>query len=230
MKLRDYAAFIDHAILLPQCTFSDIEVACKEAIKNGYYCLAITPAMLPHAVSILGNSNHIHISSAIAFPHGTITPTSKAFEAAESCRIGADEIDMVMNIGMAKMGDWISVEDEISLVKKAITSVRSDSVLKVIIETSLLTEKEKIEACNACIKANANFIKTSTGFSAAGAAVEDIKMLHEFSKGRIKIKASGGIKTAKNFMEMIEAGADRIGTSFSQTILNELIEDYHIEQ
>ncbi len=228
MKLRDYAKYIDHAILLPQYTDVDIEAACKEAINNEYACLAVTPSTLSKAVSILNNTN-IHISSAIAFPNGTTTPTSKAFEAAESCRIGADEIDMVMNIGMAKMGNWSFIQREISLVKEAILAVRDDAILKVIIETSLLNREEKIEACKTCIRAHADFLKTSTGFFNGGATIEDIKMLHDIAGGEIKIKASGGIKTAEDFLKMIDAGADRIGTRFSKEILKGLKEDYHIE-
>lgn len=228
MKLWDYAAYLDHAVLLPQSTDQSIDAACREAMAWGYGCLCVTPATLSRTVSLLGASG-VNISSAIAFPHGTTTPTSKAFEAAESCRIGANEIDMVMNIGKAKMGQWAYVEDEIVLVKKSIQAVRNDAILKVIVETALLTEEEKVQACEACIRANADFIKTSTGFSGGGATAEDVRLFHAISAGRIRVKASGGVKTAASFLNMIEAGATRIGTIFSQDILNELVRDYGIE-
>ena len=228
MQLRDYAAYLDHAVLLPQSTNQEIDAACREAIAYGYGCLCVTPATLARTVSSLDNSG-INISSAIAFPHGTTTPTAKAFEAAESCRMGANEIDMVMNIGRAKMGQWAFIEEEISLVKKAILAVRGDGILKVIVETALLTEQEKTRACEACIAANADFIKTATGFSGGGATTEDIRLFHTLSGGRIQVKASGGIKTAESFLNMIEAGATRIGTVFSRNILDGLMKDYHIE-
>ncbi len=221
--LRSYAAVIDHSSLLPTDNRQIIEKECAEAVENGYACICITPATLDWVTAYTRQQgSDINISAAIAFPHGTTTAAVKVFEAVESCRKGANEIDMVMSVNRAKDGDWLFVRDEIAEIKSEMMKVRNDAVLKVIVETCLLSEEEKIKACEACIAAGADYIKTSTGFSSGGATVEDIRLFSDLSKGKIKVKASGGIKTADQFLAMINAGATRIGTKFSQAILDEL--------
>ncbi len=223
--LKEYAAYIDHSSLLPTDNKKTIEDTCAESIENGYACVCIVPSTLAWTAEYLKRHNSdINISSAIAFPHGTTTTESKVFEAVQSCRMGANEIDMVMCVNQAKEGNWPYIEQEIFSVKKAILKVRSDAVLKVIVETCLLDRHEKTAACETCIKAGADYIKTSSGFSTGGATVEDIKLFNQISQGQIKIKASGGIKTAESFLAMIDAGAERIGTKFSKSILSELIQ------
>ena len=225
-NLESYAAYMDHSSLLPSDNRAIIEKECEEAIKNGYACICITPATLEWVASYTHQKgSDINISSAIGFPHGTTTTEVKVFEAVQSCRMGANEIDMVMSINRAKEGDWSYVQNEIAQVKSEIKAVRDDAVLKVIVETCLLTEEEKVKACEACIAANADYIKTSTGFSSGGAAVDDIRLFNNIANGRIKIKASGGIKTADQCIAMIDAGATRIGTKFSQHILDELAKE-----
>lgn len=229
-SLKEYAAYLDHSTLLPTDNRKIVEENCEESIRNGYACFCITPSTLKWAVEYAKkNESKINISAAVAFPHGTTMASSKAFEAKESCKAGANEIDMVMNINLAKQGEWKSVEDEIRLVRRAMSDVNPNSVLKVIVETCLLTSYEKEMACFACIDAGADYIKTSTGFSTGGASVEDIDLFRRISEGRIKIKASGGIKTAESFLAMIEAGASRIGTKFSSAILNELADKYGVK-
>ncbi|MBN2558945.1 MAG: deoxyribose-phosphate aldolase [Clostridia bacterium] len=229
LTLKEYAAYIDHSTLLPTDTRKTVEENCDESIRNGYACFCVTPATLGWAVDYAREKKaKINISAAVAFPHGTSMAAVKAFEASESCREGANEIDMVMNINLAKQGEWKAVRDEIQLVRLAMSDTCPGSILKVIVETCLLTAGEKERACTACIDAGADYIKTSTGFSTGGAAVEDIGLFKRISEGRIKIKASGGIKTAEGFLAMIEAGASRIGTKFSGRILAELTEKYRI--
>ncbi|MHB1393333.1 MAG: deoxyribose-phosphate aldolase [Clostridia bacterium] len=221
--LKEYAAYIDHAVLVPHSTFVEIDKACADTIKYGYACMCVTPATLQRTVENLRGSN-INISAAIGFPHGTTTTGVKAYEAIESIKLGANEIDMVMNIGMAKMGRWDYVINEIATVKAVISKENPNSLLKVIVETSLLTTDEKRAACNACLSAGADFIKTSTGFFGTGALIEDVAMFSSIANGKMKIKASGGIKTAETFLAMIDAGATRIGTIFSEQILKELFD------
>jgi deoxyribose-phosphate aldolase len=230
-SLGYYAAFLDHSSLLPTDTRETIAATCQEAISNGYACICITPATLAWTMECLKQAGHTaNVSAAIGFPHGTTTAEVKAFEAAQSCRMGANEIDMVMNINRARNGDWAYVQDEIMMVKAAMLAERSDAILKVIVETCLLTESEKATACITCIAAGADYIKTSTGFAQAGATVEDIRLFSRLAEGRIKVKASGGIRTAQQFMDMLDAGAQRIGTKFSQQILEGLTRDYGIKQ
>ncbi len=230
LTLKQYAAFMDHSALLPTDTREIIEANCREATDNGYACICITPATLTWVMDYLRKTAHTsNVSAAIGFPHGTTTAEVKAYEAAQSCRMGANEIDMVMNINRAKNTDWDYVREEIQLVRQAMAAERQDALLKVIVETSLLTQEEKIKACETCIAAKADYIKTSTGFSQGGATVQDIRLFAGLADKRIKIKASGGIKTARQFLDMIEAGAQRVGTKFSLQILEGLTREYGIK-
>lgn len=205
MKLSKY---IDHTLLKPNATIEQIHQLCKEAIENDFASVCINPDFIQVAVNDLKNSN-VSVCTVIGFPLGANTIETKVFETNDAISKGADEIDMVINISKLKEGNLAYVTNEIAQVKHAC----KDHILKVIVETCLLNEQEKINACKCVSNAKADFIKTSTGFSTSGAMIEDIKLFRKNLPNSIKIKASGGIKTKEVFEAMIEAGANRIGTS-----------------
>lgn len=209
----DIAGYIDHTILKADATPYDIERICNEALKYRFYAVCVNPVYVELAASIL--KGKVKTATVLGFPLGASSVHIKAEEAKTAIEDGADELDMVMNIGMMKCGDYEYVRDEIRLIK----NVCKDHVLKVIIETCLLTEEEKRSALKACIEGGADFIKTSTGFSTGGADVNDIVLFRELAEGRIKIKASGGIRDRESALRMIEAGAGRLGTSASVKIV-----------
>ncbi len=209
----DISKYIDHTILKAEATPYDIERICNEALKYEFYAVCVNPAYVELAASIL--QGRVKVATVLGFPLGASSAHIKAEEAKTAIDDGADELDMVMNIGMMKCGDYEYVRDEIKLVK----SVCKEHVLKVIVETCLLSKEEKESALRACLEGGADFIKTSTGFSTGGADVNDIMLFRELAEGRIKIKASGGIRDREAALKMIEAGADRLGTSASVKIV-----------
>lgn len=200
--------FIDHTLLKPTATPKDIENLCKEAIAHQFIAVCIPPSYLKNAKSILKDSN-VKLATVIGFPLGAMTTEAKVFEAKDALANGADEIDMVINIGMLKGGEGNYVENEIAEIKKAIGS----KILKVIIETCYLTNAEKEAACKAALNANADFVKTSTGFGTAGATFEDVKLMKKIAGDKMQIKASGGIKDRETAIKYIELGVSRLGTS-----------------
>ncbi len=200
--------FIEHTLLKPTATPSDIEALCKEAMEFNFVAVCVAPCYVTLAKELLKNSN-VKIASVIGFPLGFSTTATKVFEAADAVINGAEEIDMVINIGWAKNDDFLAVEKEIAAVKNKIEK----KVLKVIIETCYLSDEEKKKACHAALNAGADFIKTSTGFGTAGASFEDVKLMKEIAGDKMKIKASGGIKDKETALRYIELGASRIGTS-----------------
>lgn len=203
-----YNKFIDHTLLKPNATDKQIIELCKEAIKYDFKSVCINPSFIKLAKEVLHNSN-VLICTVIGFPLGAMTTKAKVYEAKDAIALGADEIDMVLNISDLKQKKISNIIDEIRQVK----SVCKNKTLKVIIETCLLTKQEKINACKAVSQAGANFIKTSTGFSIGGATVEDVKLLKKYVKDNVKVKASGGINNSDEMISMIKAGAERIGTS-----------------
>lgn len=211
MKLAKY---IDHTLLKPESSKSQIEKLCKEAIENDFKSVCINPSYITLAKSLLKDSE-ILVCSVIGFPLGCMTTESKVFETKDAIEKGADEIDMVINIGKLKDNDDDYNINEIREIKKAC----GDKVLKVIIETCLLTDEEKKKACEIIMKAGADFVKTSTGFSTSGATFADIKLFKEVVKDKLLIKAAGGVKTHEDFLKMIELGANRIGTSSGVKLL-----------
>ena len=214
MKKNELSNYIDHTNLKPDATKEDIKNLCDEAIKYGFKAICINPIFVEIASEIL-KDQEIKIVAVVGFPLGAMQPSSKAFEAKEAINSGADEIDMVMNIGALKHKDYSLVyTDILSVVEEAGTCP-----VKVIIETCYLTRDEIIIASVLCSVAGAKYIKTSTGFNGSGAKIEDIKLIKSIIPENIKIKASGGIKTAKEAMEMIQAGASRIGASASVDIV-----------
>lgn len=211
MKINQY---IDHTNLKADATFDQIKKLVDEAVAHDFYSVCVNSSYVKF---IRDYNKDIKIAAVVGFPLGAMTKDAKVFEAKEAIRDGASEIDMVINIGRLKSEDYFYVEDEIRAIKEAI----GENILKVIIETCLLTEDEKIKACKLALNAGADFVKTSTGFSTGGATVADIKLMKEAVEGKIKVKASGGIHTREEALTLIEAGADRIGASKSIDICKE---------
>ncbi len=207
----DLNRYIEHTILKAKATFSDIDKIIDEALKNNFLGICIPPCYIKHAKEKLKNKN-IKLVTVIGFPLGATEGDVKAFEAKKAIDNGADEVDMVINIGFARSNRWDLVEEDIKKVREA----TSNKVLKVILETDYLNDDEIKKACEICVKQKADYVKTSTGFAknGVGATIEKIKMLSSLVKPYgLKVKASGGIKTKEDALSLIEAGADTLGTS-----------------
>lgn len=210
MKLSKY---IDHTLLKAYAKEQDIYYLCEEAKEYDFKSVCVNPCFVSYAKSLLKNSD-VLVCTVIGFPLGANTTSVKVFEAVDAIKNGADEIDMVINISKAKDDDFDYIYNEIKQIKEAI----KEHTLKVIIETCYLTEEEIKEVSLMVKKANAQFVKTSTGFGTGGATVEDVKLIKE-TVGDFDIKASGGIKTKEDFKKMIDAGATRIGTSNGKNLI-----------
>ncbi len=200
-------AAVDHTLLAQTATWEDIKVICDDAIKFGTASVCIPPSYVKQAKEYVGNK--MAVCTVIGFPNGYNTTAVKEFETKDAIANGADEIDMVINIGWAKDKKFDAIEEEIRTLKKACGS----RILKVIIETCLLTEEEKIEMCKRVTAAGADFIKTSTGFSKAGATFEDIELFSKNIGAGVKMKAAGGISSFDDAEKFISLGASRLGTS-----------------
>ncbi len=198
---------VDHTLLTPTATWEQVRAICDEGREFSTASVCIPPRFVKKAADYVGNS--LKICTVIGFPNGYSTPEVKVFETEDAVRNGADEIDMVINLGLAKAGDWEGVLREIRAVKESC----GGRILKVIVEACQLTQEEKIAACRVVSMSGADFIKTSTGFSTGGATVEDVKLFRERISPDLRIKAAGGIRTFEQARAMIEAGADRIGAS-----------------
>lgn len=212
MSLSNY---IDHTLLKPTATKTDIKILCDEAKEYRFYSVCVNSYYVALAKHLLNRSN-VKVCSTIGFPLGAMSTEAKVFEAAKAVEDGADEIDMVMNIGMLKSKNYVAVYKDICDVKLAI----GKTPLKVILEISELSKNEILKACQICLDAKADFIKTSTGFSKGGATLTAVKMIKKTIKDRAKIKASGGIKDSETALKYIDAGADRIGTSSGINIVS----------
>jgi len=212
----DIKTHIEHTILKANTSNEDIKNICKDAIEYDFFGVCIPPYFVKTAKNELKDTN-IKIVTVIGFPLGYSTTPSKVEEAKKAIDEGADEVDMVINIAALKEKDYAYVLNDISSVCNVVHI--KGSKLKVIIETALLTKEEKLKAIELCTKAQVDFVKTSTGFSTAGAKVEDIELMRKSLPKNIKIKASGGIKTKKQALELIKAGADRLGASSSIDLL-----------
>lgn len=209
------AKAIDHTVLKAVATRSDVEKLAKEALEHGFGAVCVNSTHVALVSGILQGSG-VQVCSVVGFPLGAMHTRAKAFEAETASACGATEIDMVLNIGALKSGDPGTVEADIQAVRLAIGP---GSLLKVIIETCLLNDEEKILACTLAKSAGADFVKTSTGFSTGGATVEDVRLMKAAVGEALQVKASGGIKDWKTAAAMIQAGASRIGTSSGVTIL-----------
>jgi len=220
MPKIDIASYIDHTLLKPYATLSDIKTLCDEAKRFGFKAVCVNPCYVPLAYSEVKGSG-VKVCTVVGFPLGASETEVKVAEAIRAVKSGADEIDMVINIGFLKSGLYGEVKRDIEEVLKAVKREREDAILKVIIETCFLTEEEKRTVLEIIEEVGADFAKTSTGFGTHGATVEDVRLMKSVLRN-IKIKASGGIKTLKDVLDMIEAGAERIGTSSGVKIMEEL--------
>lgn len=201
---------IEHTILKPDTMESDIKKLCEEAIEHGFFGVCVPPYFVKHASIILKDSS-IQIVTVAGFPLGYNTTPAKVEEARKAMDEGAHEIDMVMNIAALKNNDLNFVQNDIQSVATLVQL--KGCKLKVIIETALLSNDEKVKACEICAKVGVDFVKTSTGFASSGAKVKDIELMRKNLPASIKIKASGGIKTKEQAKDLVKAGADRLGTS-----------------
>lgn len=204
----NYNSMIDHTLLASDATRDKIEKLCSEAKEYGFASVCVNPSWVSLCKELLKDSQ-VKVCTVVGFPLGATSKESKYFETIQALADGADEIDMVINIGKLKDKEYDYVRDEISLLKKGC----STHILKVIIETCLLTDEEKVKACLLAEEANADFVKTSTGFSKGGATVSDVKLMRNTVSKKMGVKASGGVKTKQDLTDMVNAGANRIGTS-----------------
>ena len=211
MKLNKY---IDHTLLKADATGEQIVTLCQQAREYDFASVCVNTCYVPLARKQLEGSD-VKVCCVVGFPLGAMATKSKAAETRQAVKDGADEIDMVINIGAAKAGDWLTVRRDIRAVVKAARG----KLVKVIIETCLLTDKEKVRACRCAMQAKADFVKTSTGFSTGGATVKDVKLMKKTVTDRCKVKAAGGIHNYEEAMAMIEAGADRLGCSAGMVIM-----------
>lgn len=212
--MQNINRLIDHTILKPEASIDDIRKLCIEAKEYNFYSVCVNSAYVNVAYNFLLHSN-VKVCSVVGFPLGAMIKEAKAYEAKFAVDSGAEEIDMVMNIGLLKSNKIDLFERDIKKVREACKA----SVLKVIIETCLLTDKEKILACQIAKEYGADFVKTSTGFSTGGATEHDIELMRKTVGDRMGVKASGGIKTYEDAIKMINAGANRLGTSSGIAII-----------
>ncbi len=217
MNLNKY---IDHTVLKADTPQATVQKIIDEAIQYDFMSVCLNPTWVSFAAEKLAATD-VKVCTVIGFPLGANTSAVKAFEAAEAVKNGADEVDMVINIGAAKDGDWDLVESDI----QAVVDASGDVLTKVIIETSLLTDEEKVKACQAAVRAGADFVKTSTGFSTAGATVSDIALMRQTVGPDLGVKASGGVRSMADAEAMIAAGATRLGTSNGVEIMKGNIAD-----
>lgn len=215
---HDWASLIDHTLLKPEASESDIRKLCDEAAEFGFASVCVNPAWVKKASEFLKGSN-VPVCTVIGFPLGATLPDVKAYEARRAIFNGAREVDMVINVGALKSGDDCAVEDDIRAVAEA--AHENNVLCKVIIETALLTDEEKVRACLASKNAGADFVKTSTGFSKGGATVEDVNLMRRTVGKALGVKASGGVKGIDDARKMFEAGATRIGASVGVKIAQE---------
>lgn len=207
MERKDILAVCDHTLLLQTATWEEIKVICDDAMKYHTASVCIPPCYVKQAKEYMGGK--IPVCTVIGFPNGNHTTQTKVFETKDAVANGADEIDMVINMGMLKTGNDDYVFDEIRRIKEACNG----RILKVIIETCLLTDEEKVKMCEIVSESGADFIKTSTGFSTAGATFSDVDLLAKHVGPNVKIKAAGGISSMEDAEKFIELGASRLGTS-----------------
>nr|WP_088103389.1 deoxyribose-phosphate aldolase [Halalkalibacter urbisdiaboli] len=210
------ASYIDHTALKPETTKEQIITLCKEAKEYQFASVCVNPTWVKLAAELLSDQEAVKVCTVIGFPLGASSSEVKAFETKHAIDEGATEVDMVINIGALKDQNFELVEQDIRAVVEA---AKGKALTKVIIETSLLTDNEKKHACELAVKAGADFVKTSTGFSTGGATVEDIRLMRKVVGPELGVKASGGVRDLKGAKEMIEAGATRIGASAGVSIV-----------
>lgn len=217
MNKKTLAQYIDHTLLKPDATEAELVKLCEEAREHGFFSVCINPCNIAKAKELLAGTE-TKVCTVVGFPLGQMTTEAKSYETKEAVFLGADEIDMVINVGKLKDQDYEYVLEDI----RAVVLAASGKLTKVIIETCLLTDEEKVKACELSVDAGADFVKTSTGFSKSGAKKEDIALMRKTVGPDLGVKASGGIRTLADAMTMIENGATRLGLSASVAILGEL--------
>lgn len=211
----NYNQYIDHTVLLADTTKSQIEKLCEEARKYNFASVCVNTYWAQTCSNLLQGSN-VKVCCVVGFPLGACTTATKAFETTQAIENGASEIDMVLNIGALKDKDYVTVIEDI----KAVVLAAKGNIVKVILENCLLTKEEIKKACELCVEAKAHFVKTSTGFNRSGATIEDVKLMSQTVNGQALVKAAGGVRTPQDLKEMIEAGANRIGTSSGVKLVN----------
>lgn len=204
----NYNKMIDHTVLKADTPLETVKRICDEAMEYGFASVCINPCHVAYCADYLKDSD-VNVCKVIGFPLGANTSAVKAFETKDAIANGADEIDMVMNIGALKDKNYDLVRDDV----KAVVEAANGTLVKVILETCLLTEDEIKKACELCVEAKADYVKTSTGFSTRGATIEDVRIMKEAVHGKAKVKAAGGVRTPEDMVKIVAAGADRIGTS-----------------
>ena len=214
---QNYAAMIDHTLLKADATRPQIEKLCEEAKKYVFASVCVNPTWVKYSAELLAGTD-VKVCTVIGFPLGASTPAVKAFETKDAIANGAGEIDMVINIGALKNGEYDVVRDDI----KAVVDAANGTLVKVIIETCLLTDEEKVKACELSVEAGADFVKTSTGFSTGGATAEDIALMRKTVGPDLGVKASGGVRNLEDMKNMIDNGATRIGASSGVAIMEGL--------
>ena len=205
MKMNKY---IDHTLLKADATQDKIQVLCEEAKKYDFASVCVNTYWVAYCAKLLNDSD-VKVCTVVGFPLGAMSTKAKAFETSNAIADGAEEIDMVMNIGALKDKNYDLVRDDV----KAVVEAANGTLVKVILETCLLTEDEIKKACELCVEAKADYVKTSTGFSTRGATIEDVRIMKEAVHGKAKVKAAGGVRTPEDMVKIVAAGADRIGTS-----------------
>lgn len=207
MDIQELLHHVDHTMLDPLTTWEKVRTACDQAIAHNTATVCIPPRYVKRAAEYVGN--RLKLCTVVGFPNGYSTPEVKVFETEDAIRNGADEIDMVVNLGLVKDGDWEGVVAEIKAVKASCKG----RILKVIVEACLLTREEKINMSRVVSMSGADFLKTSTGFSTGGATLSDVSLFHQHLAPGVRLKAAGGIKTLEQAQSFLDAGADRIGAS-----------------
>ena len=217
MDARKLAQMIDHTLLAPEATMTDVERLCAEAIDLQVGAICISPSHLPLSKGLLPSS--IKTAAVVGFPSGAHNPVVKSREAQQACEHGANEIDMVTNLALVSSANWSAITDEVLAVR---TAIPSGVILKVIIESALWSDEQIIAVCSAAVQGGADFVKTSTGFhKSGGASIANVQLIRKTVGETIGVKASGGIRTYADAIAMINAGASRIGASASRIILAE---------
>ena len=207
MEIKEILSQCDHTFLAPETTWEDVKATCDDAIKYGTAAICIPSCYVKQAKEYVGDK--LQVGTVIGFPYGYETTASKCFQAADAIANGADEVDMVINIGWAKEGRWEEITEQLRQIKGHC----GDHILKVIIETGLLTDEEKIALCKCVSDSGADFIKTSTGFIKGGATFHDVELMVKNVAPHLKVKAAGGIKTLEDAEQFLKLGAQRLGTS-----------------
>lgn len=218
---KNFARMIDHTLLKAEATKEQIEKLCAEAKQFNFASVCVNPTWVKRSSELLQGTD-VLVCTVIGFPLGANTPAVKAFEAKDAIANGAKEVDMVINIGALKEKNYELVQADIAAVVEA---AKDSALVKVIIESCLLTDEEKVKACELAVAAGADYVKTSTGFSTGGATAEDIALMRKTVGPELGVKASGGVRSLEDMKKMVEAGATRIGASSGVAIMNGLIAD-----